>query len=136
MASPMIVSQHGQRRHEIISCSPRAAPVLTGGGAVSSGERRATTSGSGLSCPALSKYRRASAGVHRSISSVILRWSVPAQPCFKLARALLVTYGEEGILAVQECGRRRRDGALRVARSGKSSGRSLVLFVAAPNQLC
>ena len=115
MASPMRVSQHGHRRQEIISCSPRAAPVLTGGGAVSSGERRATTSGSGLSCPALSKYRRASAGVHRSISSVILRWSVPAQPCFKLASALLVTYGEEGILAVQECGRRRRQ-SLRKAR--------------------
>jgi hypothetical protein len=40
---------------------------------------------------------------------------VPAQPCFKLASALLVTYGEEGILAVQECGRRRRQ-SLRKAR--------------------
>ena len=28
---------------------------------------------------------------------MILRLSVPAQPCFKLASALLVTYGEAGM---------------------------------------
>ena len=33
---------------------------------------------------------------------------MPAQPCFKLASALLVTYGEEGILAVQESLRKSR----------------------------
>ena len=45
---------------------------------------------------------------------------MPAQPCFKLASALLVTYGEEGILAVQESLREARPlGAAPALREGR-----------------
>ena len=96
-ASNINVSHIGQKIQQISSCSPRAAPVLRTGGAISSGDRRPTSSRLGFSRPALSKYRRASAGVHRSMSSVIARRSVPAQPCFMLASAFRVTYGEAGV---------------------------------------
>ena len=104
-ASKIIVSHIGQKIQQISSCSPRAAPVLRTGGAISSGDRRPTSSRLGFSRPALSKYRRASAGVHRSMSSLIARRSVPVQPCFMLASAFRVAYGEAGMPRV-ECGTR------------------------------